>query len=77
MDHESIRGSAGHAEAIANQEALPAPAPEAEELDWQDVPPMDMIALEVGYRLISLVDKNQGGELLGRIRSVRKKFLRI
>ena len=62
------------AEAIANQEALPAPAPEAEELDWQDVPPMDMIALEVGYRLISLVDKNQGGELLGRIRSVRKKI---
>ena len=62
------------AEAIANQEALPAPAPESEELDWQDVPPMDMIALEVGYRLISLVDKNQGGELLGRIRSVRKKI---
>ena len=62
------------AEAITNQEALPAPAPESEELDWQDVPPMDMIALEVGYRLISLVDKNQGGELLGRIRSVRKKI---
>lgn len=33
-----------------------------------------MIALEVGYRLISLVDKAQGGELLGRIRSVRKKL---
>ena len=30
---------------------------------------MDMIALEVGYRLISLVDKSQGGELLGRIRA--------
>ena len=61
-------------EAMTSQEALPAPNPPVEELDWQDVPPMDMIALEVGYRLISLVDKSQGGELLGRIRSVRKKI---
>ena len=66
--------TASDSEAIASQEALPAPNPPVEELDWQDVPPMDMIALEVGYRLISLVDKSQGGELLGRIRSVRKKI---
>ncbi|MEK9876556.1 MAG: flagellar biosynthesis protein FlhA [Betaproteobacteria bacterium] len=55
-------------------EALPAPDAEIGELHWSDVPALDMIALEVGYRLISLVDKNQGGELLGRIRSVRKKI---
>ena len=61
-------------EAQTELEKLPAPTADVEELNWQDVPPMDMIALEVGYRLISLVDKNQGGELLGRIRSVRKKI---
>jgi len=55
-------------------EVLPAPDAEIGELHWSDVPALDMIALEVGYRLISLVDKNQGGELLGRIRSVRKKI---
>ncbi len=44
------------------------------ELGWEDVPAVDIIGLEVGYRLISLVDKNQGGELLGRIKAVRKKI---
>ena len=58
----------------ATLEALPAPKPVDEELSWDDVPQTDMISLEVGYRLISLVDKAQGGELLGRIRSVRKKL---
>lgn len=58
----------------AASEALPAPVEERLDLSWSDVPDLDMIGLEVGYRLISLVDKNQGGELLGRIRSVRKKL---
>lgn len=58
----------------ADLEALPPPPQASEELSWDDVPQMDMISLEVGYRLISLVDKAQGGELLGRIRSVRKKL---
>jgi len=58
----------------ADLQALPPPSSADEELSWEDVPQMDMIALEVGYRLISLVDKAQGGELLGRIRSVRKKL---
>ena len=58
----------------ATLEALPAPKPVDEDLSWDDVPQTDMISLEVGYRLISLVDKAQGGELLGRIRSVRKKL---
>lgn len=43
-------------------------------MSWDDVTPVDEIGLEVGYRLISLVDKNQGGELLGRIKGVRKKL---
>ncbi|WP_097085249.1 MULTISPECIES: flagellar biosynthesis protein FlhA [unclassified Pseudomonas] len=58
------------------QEALPSPQRSAEtkELGWDDVTPIDMIGLEVGYRLIPLVDRNQGGELLARIKGVRKKL---
>ncbi len=54
--------------------ALPPGTPEAPELGWDDVQPVDVIGLEVGYRLIPMVDKNQGGELLGRIKGVRKKL---
>ena len=49
-------------------------AHEGPELGWDDVQPVDVIGLEVGYRLIPMVDKNQGGELLGRIKGVRKKL---
>ncbi|WP_117233432.1 flagellar biosynthesis protein FlhA [Vibrio maerlii] len=44
------------------------------ELSWDDVQPVDTIGLEVGYRLISMVDKDQGGELLERVKGVRKKL---
>ena len=55
--------------------AVPEPvAPEVKELGWDDVPPVDLVGLEVGYRLISMVDKSQGGELMGRIKGVRKKL---
>lgn len=47
---------------------------EARDLSWDDVVPVDQVGLEVGYRLISLVDKNQGGILLGRIKGIRKKL---
>ncbi len=47
---------------------------ELKELGWDDVMPVDMIGLEVGYRLIPLVDKNQGGQLMTRIKGVRKKL---
>lgn len=47
---------------------------ESKELSWDDVAQVDEIGLEVGYRLISLVDKNQGGDLLSRIKGVRKKL---
>src|SRR5579875_119526 len=60
------------ADATAN--AGPAPASERVELSWDDVTAVDTIGLEVGYRLIPLVDRNQGGELLGRIKSVRRKL---
>ncbi|SNY56135.1 flagellar biosynthesis protein FlhA [Arsukibacterium tuosuense] len=44
------------------------------EIGWDDVQGVDTIGLEVGYRLIPLVDKAQGGELLNRIKGVRKKL---
>jgi len=59
-------------ESIVSQDG--APAADSDELDWQDVMPVDSIGLEVGYRLIPLVDKAQGGELLGRIKGIRKKL---
>jgi flagellar biosynthesis protein FlhA len=47
---------------------------EQRELSWDDVEAVDLIGLEVGYRLIPLVDRNQAGELMGRIKGVRKKL---
>jgi flagellar biosynthesis protein FlhA len=47
---------------------------ETEEATWEDVVPVDVVGLEVGYRLIPLVDKGQGGDLLKRIKGLRKKF---
>ena len=44
------------------------------DLSWDDVQPVDIIGLEVGYRLIPLVDRNQGGQLMSRIKGVRKKL---
>lgn len=57
--------------------AAPPPVPaaaESQEATWDDVALVDPLGLEVGYRLISLVDRAQNGELLGRIKSIRKKF---
>jgi len=47
---------------------------DVKELGWDDVNHVDVIGLEIGYRLIPLVDKAQGGELLSRIKGVRKKL---
>ncbi len=51
----------------------PKPA-ESQEATWDDIQPVDMLALEVGYRLIPLVDARQDGDLLKRIRAIRKRF---
>jgi flagellar biosynthesis protein FlhA len=45
-----------------------------QEVGWHDVAPVDRLGLEVGYRLVPLVDKHQDGELLRRIRGIRKKI---
>ena len=57
---------------------MPAAAAEVEranaEASWDDLQPVDTLGLEVGYRLVALVDKSRNGELLTRIKGVRKKF---
>jgi flagellar biosynthesis protein FlhA len=55
-------------------EATVMPVNEAPEASWEDVAQVDVLGLEVGYRLISLVDKSQDGDLLRRIKGIRKKF---
>lgn len=65
--------------ALEQQASMPPPPPDPEsinqkELGWHDVPPVDLLGLEVGYRLIPLVDRAQGGQLLGRIKGIRKKL---
>jgi flagellar biosynthesis protein FlhA len=44
------------------------------EASWEDLQPIDTLGLEVGYRIIQLVDKDRGGDLLNRIKGVRRKF---
>jgi flagellar biosynthesis protein FlhA len=66
---------------LTKQQAEPEPAPveppapvASSEVSWNDVVPVDTLGLEVGYRLIPLVDKAQDGELLKRVKGLRKKF---
>jgi len=53
--------------------STPPPAPDGE-ASWDDLQPVDQLGLELGYRLIALVDKNRQGDLLNRIKGVRRKF---
>ncbi len=68
---EAAAAEAAATAAAGGASATPA---ESEEATWQDVMAVDTLGLEVGYRLIPLVDKTQGGELLKRIKGIRKKF---
>ncbi len=79
----TLAGACGGGAYLARKQRLaPAVVEEAEqpvnsepaELGWQDIPQIDAIGLEVGYRLIPLVDRNGGKELLNRIKGVRKKI---
>ena len=60
--------------AAAAPKAAAAVAAPSTEATWDDVVPLDTLGLEVGYRLIPLVDQGQDGELLKRIKAIRKKF---
>jgi flagellar biosynthesis protein FlhA len=69
-------GWAKHKPKKAEPEAAPAPAavPAVQDASWDDVQQVDALGLEVGYRLIPLVDRSQDGDLLKRINALRKKF---
>ncbi|RMH41917.1 MAG: flagellar biosynthesis protein FlhA, partial [Gammaproteobacteria bacterium] len=66
------------AEEVANEtietESREAQPPALQELTWEDVSPVDPIGLEIGYKLIPLVDQSQDGKLMARIKGVRKKL---
>jgi|TARA_R110000744_G_scaffold71368_2_gene143728 flagellar biosynthesis protein FlhA len=68
---KSAQGQKGSKSKASADSAAPT---EVKDLSWDDVAPVDMLGLEVGYRLIPLVDKTQGGELLARIKGVRRKL---
>ena len=70
----SKRRDAEKAAAAAPPKPAAAVPSEQRELSWDDVEAVDAVGLEVGYRLIPLVDRAQGGELMGRIKGVRKKL---
>ncbi|MYM93559.1 flagellar biosynthesis protein FlhA [Duganella vulcania] len=74
MTRKVAAGKTAEVAAAEAAAASPAAAPEQEEASWQDIMPVDTLGLEVGYRLIPLVDKTQSGELLKRIKGIRKKF---
>ncbi len=70
------RGSHKKEELPPEAEATPVAAIESQEASWEDVAPIDTLGLEVGYRLIPLVDNTADGELVRRIKGIRKKFAR-
>nr|WP_320136808.1 flagellar biosynthesis protein FlhA [uncultured Amphritea sp.] len=74
INQRNLATAAALVEDSATKTKQPEPDQDVKELDWDDVMPVDMIGLEVGYRLIPMVDKLQGGQLLSRIKGVRKKL---
>lgn len=68
----TAKASSGAADAPAPG-ALPVPQQDSE-ATWDDLQPVDLLGLELGYRLIALVDKKRQGDLLTRIKGVRRKF---
>ncbi|MFZ4502414.1 MAG: flagellar biosynthesis protein FlhA [Methylococcaceae bacterium] len=72
--HKAAKLAATTGDSSASVQANLPESPKPIELSWDDVMPVDIIGLEVGYRLISLVDQNQGGQLMMRIKGVRKKL---
>ena len=70
------RGSHQKPEVEPEVQEAPLAAVESQEASWEDVAPVDTLGLEVGYRLIPLVDNAADGELVRRIKGIRKKFAR-
>ena len=73
LRRRALQAAAAPAAPPASSTPAAVPA-DQRELSWDDVKPVDLIGVEVGFRLVPLVDKSQGGELLARIRGVRRKL---
>ncbi|HDS9360532.1 TPA: flagellar biosynthesis protein FlhA [Enterobacter chengduensis] len=73
-----LRGREGEAKkpgaVHADADAADAEVAQVNEATWSDVQMEDTLGLEVGYRLIPMVDHEQQGQLLTRVRGIRKKF---
>jgi len=70
----AIRQRRAAAQAAPPAAPPPPPPPETRELSWEDVRPVDLLGLEVGYRLVPLVNKTHTSDLLARVRGVRRKL---
>jgi flagellar biosynthesis protein FlhA len=69
-----ISNKAAVPEATPAEQAAQAALEEPKELDWDDVDQVDLIGLEIGYGLIPLVNPDTGGQLMNRVKGVRKKL---
>ncbi|MDP1925356.1 MAG: flagellar biosynthesis protein FlhA [Thiobacillus sp.] len=72
----AYKGSQKKDVAAEDVQSAPVATVESQEASWEDVAPIDTLGLEVGYRLIPLVDSAADGELVRRIKGIRKKFAR-
>ncbi len=70
----TARVGSGGASAAGTPGAASAAEAEVKELDWDDVDQVDLIGLEIGYGLIPLVNPETGGQLMNRVKGVRKKL---
>ncbi|MEY4761017.1 MAG: hypothetical protein RLZZ200_873 [Pseudomonadota bacterium] len=71
---KSREAAAARAAEEINVPPVPVVTPEQRDLSWEDVRPVDLLGLEVGYRIVPLVDPAQGGDLLARVKGVRRKL---
>ena len=69
LNQEDVQTREADQQAAADEKAEP-----AKELDWDDVDQVDLIGLEIGYGLIPLVNPETGGQLMPRVKGVRKKL---
>ena len=74
LAYYQIKKASAPAAVVEEIDLAAMPVVESTEASWEDVAQVDVLGLEVGYRMISLVDKTQDGDLLRRIKGIRKKF---
>jgi flagellar biosynthesis protein FlhA len=74
LAHRKQQQKTEQAAGATQKQAAVAATQQDSEATWDDLQPVDLLGLELGYRLIALVDKNRQGDLLTRIKGVRRKF---